>query len=443
VVELENEWTRWWVPDEPETRALGSLRFDTATGAHLILLEPLPGVRAGEMPSRTLLGETPDGEALTLIQPIAVSQSRKTGGRDLWSLTTIEAPTMLRGDHEPLPAGLTLDHAIVRFAGLREVCEHVWPKHDDGTGKWLPFIGDDWGGRAVELTDGTLTFRRTQLSDGAQDVDVVISPRKQISIGTLEDDWLQPLEAFVLFAARGPTLLQSFHVVRRAVGAAETSIEVLTQTPTLAPKPPSSYDRLLLPFAALRNAAPSVMNAWWHLYSDLGPAAGFMNAALAGDVFLEFKLMTRMSFLESYHRIRHGEPVVAKSKHRQLVTKIVKSVEDDELRAHYKAALGHAYESHSRDRVKEMVDRAAATLPDVAGLDDKLVDNLVDTRNAFVHLDPTGPKPLDDIDLVYGTARLLLVLQTNILLDIGLSAEQAGSLILTSYQREMPIEDYR
>ena len=64
-------------------------------------------------------------------------------------------------------------------------------------------------------------------------------------------------------------------------------------------------------------------------------------------MFLEFKLMTRMSFLESYHRTRHGKPVVAKSKHRRLVTKIVKSVEDDELRAHYKAALGHAYEPHS------------------------------------------------------------------------------------------------
>jgi hypothetical protein len=60
-----------------------------------------------------------------------------------------------------------------------------------------------------------------------------------------------------------------------------------------------------------------------------------------------------------------------------------------------------------------------------------------------VHLDPTGPTPLDGIDLVYGTARLLRVLQTNILLDIGLSAEQAGSLILASYQREMPVVDYR
>ncbi|MGO8905509.1 MAG: HEPN domain-containing protein [Solirubrobacteraceae bacterium] len=395
------------------------------------------------MPSRTLLGETPDGEALTLIHPMAVSQSLTTGRRDPWSLTIIEAPTMLRGDHEPLPAGLTLDHAIVRFAGLREVCERVWPEHDDGNGEWLPFIGDDWGGTGVELTGGTLTFRRTQLSDGGQDVDVVIAPRKQISMGTLEDDWLQPLEALVLFAARGPTLLQSFHVVRRAVGGAETSIEVLTRTPTLAPQPPSSYDRVLLPLAALRNAAPTVMQAWWRLYKDLGPAAGFMNAALVGDVFLEFKLMTRMSLLESYHRIRHGEPIVAKSKHRRLVTKMVKVVEDDELRAHYRAALAHAYEPQSRDRVKEMVDRAAATLPDVAGLDDELVDDLVDTRNAFVHLDPRGPKPLDGIDLIYGTARLLLVLQTNILLDIGLSAEHAGSLILTSYQGEMPIVDYR
>ncbi len=388
MTEQKNEWTRWWVPNEPNTRALGSLRFDAATGAHLTLLEPLPGVLAGEMPSRTLLGETPDGEALTLIQPMAVSQSLTIGRRDPWSLTTIEAPTMLRGEHEPLPAGLILDHAIVRFAGLREICERVWPEHDDGSGEWLPFIGDDWGGRAVELTGGTLTFRQTQLGDGTQDVDVVISPHKQIGIGALEGDWLQPLEALVLFAARGPTLLQSFQVVRRTVGGAETSI-------------------------------------------------------VAGDVFLEFKLMTRMSFLESYHRTRHGKPIVAKSKHRSLVTKMVKSVEDDELRAHYRAALGHVYEPHSKDRVKEMVDRAAATLPDVVGLDDELVDDLVDTRNAFVHLDPRGPKPLDGIDLTHRTAQLLLVLQTNLLLDIGLSAEQAGSLILTSYQREMPVVDYR
>lgn len=54
---------------------------------------------------------------------------------------------------------------------------------------------------------------------------------------------------------------------------------------------------------------------------------------------------------------------------------------------------------NARQRVKELVRRAHETLPGVNGLNAKLADQLVTTRNALTHLDPSGDPGLQGVDL--------------------------------------------
>jgi hypothetical protein len=44
--------------------------------------------------------------------------------------------------------------------------------------------------------------------------------------------------------------------------------------------------------------------------------------------------------------------------------------------------------------------------------------------------------------LVYAVARLQLVIQTNLLLDLQLSKDKVAELILTSYDNQMPVRDF-
>jgi hypothetical protein len=92
--------------------------------------------------------------------------------------------------------------------------------------------------------------------------------------------------------------------------------------------------------------------------------------------------------------------------------------------------------------LKWLVRRAHDTLPSVPKLNSALVGGLVQTRNALAHLDPDGPRGLDGIPLVYAVARLQLVLQTNLLLDLGLGSDDVNTLVLTSYHNMMPVRDF-
>jgi hypothetical protein len=128
--------------------------------------------------------------------------------------------------------------------------------------------------------------------------------------------------------------------------------------------------------------------------------------------------------------------------HERNVSTMLKTIKDKAQRDHYKQKLEHAGEQNTRQRVKALVRRAHQTLPPVSGLDAKLADQLVNTRNALTHLDPTGTRGLEGVDLLYATARLELVIQTNLLLDLQLGKDKVGELVLTSYYNQMPVRDF-
>jgi hypothetical protein len=449
------EWTEWWIPGQPGARVHGALTFDLTDGARLVLADALPGMRAvGRFPAATLHGEAADGKALTLVAPMMVSEHREHTPIRARIHATIEAPTLLQGAHVDDPDTLTFDHGIVRFSGLREVCLAEWPQdEEDPGGTFEPYIKPGIGGiRCIKIEGGRLMFRHH--TDGEKDefkewaekqVEAVLSPGKKVTLDEFEQRWLLPLGSLVLLAAGSPAPLQSFTMVQVAENGAETPIEVLTRTPTLAPKPPEKYERPLLPFAALKDNDQDFFAAWWKLYAGLGLAADFLNTALEGDLFLELKLTTRMSFLESYHRAIHGQFVVPPSRHKKNVKAMVNVIEDAAHRAHYRAGLARAGERHARERVSELVEQAAKTLPETSGLDDALVDSLMKTRNAFVHLNATGAGHLEGIDLIYAVAWLRTILQINLLLDLGILQDKVGGLVFTAYDggRKMPLTDYR
>lgn len=90
-----------------------------------------------------------------------------------------------------------------------------------------------------------------------------------------------------------------------------------------------------------------------------------------------------------------------------------------------------------------MIDRTAETLPDVPGLDATLARDLVRTRNAIAHLNRSISRALDGVNLIYAVARLRLLILVNRLIDLGIERDLTGLLVLTCYDRRMPIIDYR
>jgi hypothetical protein len=74
----------------------------------------------------------------------------------------------------------------------------------------------------------------------------------------------------------------------------------------------------------------------------------------------------------------------------------------------------------------------------VSGLNSKLAGHLVTTRNALTHLDPAAEGALRDAKLLYAVMRLELVIQANLMLDIGIAPELVSDLAVASYQNQFP-----
>jgi len=446
-IEDATEWSEWWLPGKPETRVKGALSFDPAEGASLTLLEALPELRGSGFQTDALLGQGFDGTALTLLYPFLAGSFHRATSTGAWSRSIVVAPTLLRGDHIEDPDALIFKHAIVRFAGLRDVCLQEWPSEESG--EWVPWVGPGLQARAAKIDGGTLLFRQHEDHNPGKytktseiDIEAVISSERALSLSDFDAQWLSPLEALTILMARGPTALQRFTFIMMDANGAETPVTVHMQTPRLAPKPPDEY-RPLVRLAALGDDAGTFIARWWRLYRELGPAAEYLIAALSGEMILEQKLFAAMSFVESYHRELHNTPVLSKAQHKSNVKAMLVTIDDKAQKERYRAMLQNGLEQSARERVLALIERTHDTLPEVPGLNATLAKELVTTRNAIAHLSRSISKALEGVDLLYAVERLRLVIQVNLLLDLGLSREMVGSFVLTSYDRQVPIIDYR
>jgi hypothetical protein len=450
------EWTEWWLPTHPDVRVTGSLKFDSAEGATLHLADPLPHVGgSGPFPTATLYGEGMGSKKLTLLNPFVTDTNLSMGENRHWFHLTIVSPAVLRGAHVEDPDTFKVDHAVVRFAGLREICLAQWPQDEKNPGETVaPYlVGGVGSARAVKVNKAMILFRHVRNGEkdtyskwSEEQVEAVISPGRKVTLDEFEDGWLGPLESLIVFAAGAPTPLERLTVVHVAETGLETPIEVLAQVAMLAPKAPEKYPKPLLPFAALKDKDGRFFRAWWRLHDQLGLASDFLTTVLEGRMFDELKLTTRASFLESYHRALHNEPIIAPPAHKKKVKRMVKVINDEHERRHYRAGLARGGEQHTRERIAELVARTAKALPHSATvLTEDFTDAVVKTRNAYIHLDAQDADPLKQLDLTYHVAWLRVILQINFLIDLGLSTLKAGTLAFNFYEggRKWPLTDYR
>ena len=456
VTEPFTHWSEWWVAGDPDQRAAGEIAFDETTGATLTLYGLLPGMAHVQFRSPPLHGETFEGERLTLPSAALLQRSMQVGAGNARVRTRLHGGVLLRGCHADLDS-LMVTRAVIRLTGLRDVCLQGWAFEAHA------FMGT---ARRVQLSGGSLTFREATarqrdryVESSEVDVDVLIEADAPLLLSDFEDRWVSPLEALILFAARAPVARLGFTLLLDDPDAAssvhsairhgtspdlwnETPAEVLTEASTLSSEPPSTYNRLLVSFNALGDGVDEFIGRWWELYASLGNAAVFLMSVLGSQLYLENRLLNLMSFIESYHRRLHDKPKIPPSVHEANVEAMLGVIEDKAQRDHYKQKLKFAGEQNARQRVKELVRRAHQTLPGVARLDAKLADQLVDARNALTHLDPSEKSVLDGVDLIYAVARLQLVVQTNLLLDLKLGKAKVAELVLTSYDNQMPVRDF-
>jgi len=454
---MEETWGEWWLPGTDE-RLPGRLVFDQAEGATLTLVGDFSALTRRAWSHPAVFGEAFSGTQLTLLDPFWIERPPPIEGFEFpVSRTVVRSLLLLRGAHVPSAADFVIDHAELRLRGMRDLCflpAIAW------VGVTTGFVGgrdNEPREQRVEVEGGEIAFsyetfvtrsRFGQMTE--EDVEVVVRADTGLPIEEFQTQWLDPLQGLVIFAGREPTVLESMVVNRTTEsevhpairhGTAERfwqkeRIEVLMTLPGLTAETRYDYQRPLVPLAVLGDDAPNFVREWWKLYKVLGSATPVLLSALGSRLFLDNRLLNEMSFAESYHRILHDDPPISAEDHEQYVAGMLATIGDTKTRQHYADRLRYAAEQGQRQRIKSLIRRAKKVV-DLGSLNASLADSLVTTRNALTHLDPNATA-LRDEPLYRAIELLEVVIQVNMLLDLGLTTERVNALVRTSYLNQTP-----
>lgn len=272
-------------------------------------------------------------------------------------------------------------------------------------------------------------------------------------------DWLVPLQDLLVLSTREQSVLESLLVERYDERRSETfhpaiatgtepdawnrwELQVVrTPNVPLARPRQSASKRMLLPAAVLADDLEGGLGRWYQLRKGLREAgAGFFTSLNQDPPPLNRHLLDGMSFAESYHRLHSSQwstpstPPLPKEEHRRLRDSMLEVLDDHPERERYKRALDYANRPSNTERIAELFRRAREVAFALDLQEETLPAQLVATRNYLTHWSDKSEKVLEGAARFHARRRLILVLQVNLLLDLGLGAETVKACVEESYR---------
>lgn len=430
--------------------AYGVLRFSPNEGLRLNPYGPSGDLFAPET-SFALWGETLNGRPCSLV-PAWIKHERGTLGAH--ARREVVGGVFALGAHLRDISELEIERARLRFAGLREF---LWHPHHGPLG--LPQQGRNKEGevvlaREVEVPGARLTFRlaweghratherqRTRIGE----VEVVLE--KPAAFETWLREWVWPLRDLLVFALREPSRPEAF------VAPFDVEAEPLWWKPDAPPRIETRevelvqqdslllldaarwrYRRLLFSLGELGDEADGVLATWFQRHRRLEPTARFLFAALNTRLHLENAVLNLTSAAEGYHRAFFDEQRLSSERHAELAREMLAQCGTAKEREVYRSRIEHANEPSQRRRLTLLYRRAATVIPQSPAAMAAHVNRLVETRNYFVHHDVRHEDVRDGDDLSLLLQRLVMVLQANLMLDLGWPSGSAAASLRRSYE---------
>lgn len=465
--------TFWWRPgsngqlpaEGSAGEAHGTLRYSPESGLELTAFDLLPGLAAFQGPDRipVLFGETLEHKPCVLFDAVVVKTQGNASGEH--NRVVLRAHEFLLGEHVPRLDDLRSKRFHVRLRGLHEWLTASFRVNTDQVLRGLSREGKPEG-LSIELQGSRLLLGFDWRERGGQVVEEFATATfdfdEKLELQQFFEDWLGPLQDFLVLATREQSVLQSLvieryderrseslHPVIGSAASPETWNQyelqhVRTPNVLLAPTRQSEFKTLLLPAAALADDLEGILRRWFDLRWKLREAGTYFFTGLNQDTSLNRRLLDRMSFGEAYHRLNPdtfpGKTPLSQEEHCRLRELMLKALDHEHPhdshphRALYARALGDANRQTNAERLSELFARAREVNFVVDVKENTLPAQLVATRNYLTHWSSRSSNVLPPVARFHAVRRLTLVLQVNLLLDLGLGGSTVKTCVDESYR---------
>ena len=487
-----DRWQGWWESPDGQTLA-GELTYSNEQGAKLRAYGKRTASIAPPVAwARALHGRTIGGQDITLLDAALYGNSDYIGGSEEEMPTSQEwrADMIILGAHVASARELRFETCSFRLTGLAQWLTERWggaPFFDAPTvpaRRKVPRrrrraragpVRRDRRRRAVWVTraralQAQRDYRPTgRISGQVQDAHILawceeqpvttswfrtvtertsavqVTLCKPLDLGEWERRWIHPFQDLLVLCTGKPSELESITAhfqlaapafLRPALtdGSSISATVQVRRRGMVDHVTPRLYNRMLLPRNAVGADGARFLRDWFALHRRIDRAAVMFFATLnEHSQWLENQLLNLTSFAEFYHERMYPERIRFDPElNRRLAKRLVPMIEDEKARKAWAEKVAYAPNPTQRERLTDLSERAMWTVPALSRFPE-LVGQLVNTRNHLTHFSPPRKHVVDDLPLARAVQRLVVVLQTNLLLDLGGNDAAVATAIARGY----------
>lgn len=194
-------------------------------------------------------------------------------------------------------------------------------------------------------------------------------------------------------------------------------------------EPKIGWYHMLFRYQDIRERAEQIINNWLQAYDKFEPALNLYFGVTTGELYyLDTKVLALAQGLEIYHRRTSDEPRMPKNKFENLRQTLMSQCPEEHQNL-LSERLKYGNELSLRQRIQRIIEPFNEFIGD-SDQRDKLIGNIVDTRNYLTHYNESlKSKSASGDKLIHLYLKMEAIFQLRILRELGFTQTKIQSLI--------------
>ena len=398
---------RWFLPENPERKVSGTVRFDSTRGICLELLRSLresPGTNLDEVyKPKLILGVSDNGTPMTLFQTVQTGRASSSEEDP----TFFYANYLFYGNHFHSKSEIRFSSLSVNFTYFEEWMGHATYRSRSPT--WEKVVADYSPPEEIEVRVRKIDARILIHSDLSSNGDwlrslewihtglLIISP-----IEPKDFEWyrkvLDSLQKFMTLLVGKPVYPKLVSAWTHRDEPHELSpgrVELFFHQDFRTPTPPrrsfhqsAITEDILVPLPSIEEDLSQVLNAWFEEAERLDPVYEvFFGTLYNTRAYSRSQFLSLMQAAESFHRTTKSGKYVRSDKYKEysrVMKDAIPEAAPDALKSKLQSMFDFGNEYSLPKRIEELVD----SLPgrEIIKKNPNFVKQVVETRNSLTHL---------------------------------------------------------
>ncbi|HJH27711.1 MAG TPA: hypothetical protein C5S37_13335 [Methanophagales archaeon] len=429
---------KWWLPDKPEEKIIGTLKY--TPGKEVVLdLEGSFGDLRDIKERPTILGFSPEGKYITLYKCVGPWTSYHIPG---YPKSSFHAIYVFIGAHFQKKEDIKFKRLYVHYSHLNEWVDisgfekehdiqHLFDKEEKEIKYKLP--------KSIQaaINDDYKIFIDFRAYPESSEQEVCIKQRTYIKIEPSEErsfgEFLNILHHIQNFLSLG-TMKPVYPLTIEGITEANNPVEIFYSLPytSKAPMKLPPFD-MLFTFKDISDRFEVFLRNWFEKADLLEPVYDlYFGTLYTPDMYIQHQFLSLIQAIESFHRRRYGGKYLPDDDYKR-VRDVLENAIPDEVENNHRQSLEsrirYGNEFSLRTRLKEIFDKYQENLNEFIERKEAFIGCVVDTRNYLTHYEEDPEKCVArGEDLYHFIQKLKILLEICLLTELGFSSEEIKDL---------------